>query len=103
MTTRRSFHIIYYGKGVSIDFAEAKKWYELSEKQGNEYASLSLGFIYFYGDGVSVDKQKAFKHFKFSADLGNARAQYMLHHFFFEYEQYKNYELGRQYLEKSAM
>lgn len=95
--------IYYYGKGVSIDFAEAKKWYELSENQGNEYASLSLGFIYFYGDGVSVDKQKAFKHFKFSADLGNARAQYMLHHFFFEYEQYKNYELGRQYLEKSAM
>lgn len=94
--------IYYCGKGVSIDFAEAKKWYELSEKQGNKSAALSLGFIYFYGKGVSVDKQKAFKHFKYSADLGNARAQYMLHYFFFGYERYKNYELGRQYLEKSA-
>ena len=94
--------IYYYGKGVPVDYLEARKWYELSEKQGNKAASKQLGFIYFYGDGVSVDRGKAFKYFKYSADKGDARAQYMLHYFYLLDDGYKNYELGRQYLEKSA-
>lgn len=94
--------IYYYGEGVSVDYIEAEKWYALSEQQGNENASKQLGFIYFYGQGVSVDRGKAFKYFKFSADKGNARAQYMLHYFYLLDDKYKNYELGRQYLVKSA-
>lgn len=94
--------IYYYGDGVPVDYAEARKWYELSARQGNASASLSLGFIYFRGYGVFKDKQKAFKYFKFSADRGNARAQYMLHYFYLLDENFKDYELGKQYLEKSA-
>ena len=94
--------IYYYGKGVPIDYTEARKWYELAEKQGNKEVALSLGFIYFYGEEVSKDKQRAFKYFKYSADKGNARAQYMLHYFYLLDDGYKNYALGRQYLEKSA-
>lgn len=94
--------IYYYGTGAPVDYTEARKWYELSERQGNMGAALSLGFIHFYGHGVSVDKQKALKYFKFSADKGNARAQYMLHYFYLLDKKFKNYELGRYYLEKSA-
>lgn len=94
--------IYYYGKGVPIDYVEARKWYEQAENQGNKDAALNLGFIYFYGEDVAKDKQQAFKYFKKSADKGNARAQYMLHYFFLLDEQFRNYELGRQYLEKSA-
>ena len=94
--------IYYYGNGVPVDYSEAKRWYELSEKQGNKDAALNLGFIYFYGEDVPIDKQRAFQYFKYSADKGNARAQYMLHYYFFFDEEFKNYELGRQYLEKSA-
>ena len=95
-------NIYYYGKGLPVDYSEARKWYELSENQGNNAASKQLGFIYFYGDGVSVDRGKAFKYFKYSADKGDARAQYMLHYFYLLDDEYKNYALGRQYLEKSA-
>lgn len=94
--------IYYYGKGVAVDYSEARKWYELSENQGNIAASKQLGFIYYYGNGVSVDKGKAFKYFKYSADEGDARAQFMLYCFYMSDGEYKNYALGRQYLEKSA-
>ena len=94
--------IYYYGKGVHVDYSEARKWYELAEKQGNKDAALSLGFIYYYGEEVAKDKQRAFRYFKYSADKGNARAQYMLHYFYLLDEQFKDYKLGRQYLEKSA-
>lgn len=94
--------IYYYGEGVSVDYVEAKKWYELSEQQGNKFASKQLGYIYLYGQGVSIDRDKAFKYFKYSADKGNAHAQYMLHYFYLLDDKYKNYALGRQYLEKSA-
>lgn len=94
--------IYYYGKGVPIDYVEARRWYELAESQGNINAVLSLGFIYFYGEGVEKDNQKAFKYFKLSADKGIALAQYMLHYFYFSDGQFKDYKLGRQYLEKSA-
>lgn len=94
--------IYYYGKGIHVDYSEARKWYELAEKQGNKDAALSLGFIYYYGEGVAEDKQRAFRYFKYSADKGNARAQYMLHYFYLLDEQFKDYKLGRQYLEKSA-
>lgn len=94
--------IYYYGNGVPVDYGEAIKWYNLSEKQGNNDASKQLGLIYFYGDGVPIDRDKAFIYFKNSADKGNARAQYMLHYFYLLDDKYKNYDLGRQYLEKSA-
>lgn len=94
--------IYYYGKGIHVDYSEARKWYELAEKQGNKDAALSLGFIYYYGEGVAEDKQRAFRYFKYSADKGNARAQYMLHYFYLLDEQFKDYKLGRHYLEKSA-
>lgn len=94
--------IYYFGNDVSIDYSEARKWYELAEKQGNIHASLQLGFIFFYGEGVDKDIKKAFRYFKQAADRGNARSQYMLHYFYFFEKDYKNYELGKQYLEKSA-
>lgn len=94
--------IYYYGEGVAVDYVEAKKWYELSAKQENKDANQQLGFIYLFGEGTSVDKVKSFRYFKYAADKGKARAQYMLHYFYLHDEEYINYELGKQYLEKSA-
>ncbi|MCR4892217.1 MAG: hypothetical protein K5989_08575 [Lachnospiraceae bacterium] len=95
-------HIYYFGEGVPVDRSEARKWYELSESQGNKDSSRQLGLIYYYGNEVSVDRDKAFKYFKYSADKGDAAAQYMLINYYLRDDEYKNYALGRQYLEKSA-
>lgn len=94
--------IYLFGKGVAVDYSEARKWYELSENQGDKVASQRLGFIYFYGVGVAEDRSKAFKYFKYSADKGNEHAQYMLRYFYLMDDEYKNYAIGQQYLEKSA-
>lgn len=94
--------IYYYGKGVEKDYTEARKWYEMAERQGNKSASKTLGFIYFFGEGITKDKDKAFSYFKYAADKGEACAQYMLHNFYLFDEKYRDYQIGRDYLEKSA-
>ena len=96
-------YFYFLGEGVPVDYAEAKKWYELSDRQGNALAAMMLGLIYYDGKGVSVDSDKAFQYFKKSADKGNDTAQYLLADlYYFRKVKYQNYELGRQYLEKSA-
>ena len=97
-------YFYHYGleQEIQVDYGQAIKWYNLSERQENQHASYRLGLIYYYGNGIPVDRDKAFEYFKNSSDKGNDCAQYMLHHFYFFDDKYKNYELGQKYLEKSA-
>jgi hypothetical protein len=56
------------GDGVEKSYAEALKWYKLSEAQGNANASVALGNAYRFGLGVTQDSDQAFKYFKVAAD-----------------------------------
>ena len=68
----------YSGSGVTQDYAEAVKWYELAALQGNEFARYNLGFMYRHGTGVEHDDAKAVNWYLLVADQGNAFAQFNL-------------------------
>ncbi|MDO4651058.1 MAG: tetratricopeptide repeat protein, partial [Eubacteriales bacterium] len=58
-----------YGLKTSFqDYAEAKKWFELSAEKGNAYAMFALGNIHYYGNGTEVHYEKAFAYFRSSAE-----------------------------------
>jgi hypothetical protein len=49
------------GSGVSVDKAEAFKWYKRAAEAGDEGAQFNLGHCYADGSGVAVDKAEAVK------------------------------------------
>ena len=58
------------GYGVTIDYAEAVKWYRLSAKQGFIVAQYSLGGMYAKGQGVLQDLVMAYVWYNVSAANG---------------------------------
>jgi TPR repeat protein len=59
------------GTGVSINFKEAVKWYQLSADQGNSDAQNNLATMYAEGEGVIKDVIKAKKLYESAAQQGN--------------------------------
>ena len=47
------------GTGVSMNFEESVKWYQLSAEQGNADAQNNLATMYAEGEGVQKDAHKA--------------------------------------------
>ena len=52
-----------YGRGTTLDYKEAVKWYQLSAGHGRPCAQFNLGISYRYGHGVDYDKMEALKWF----------------------------------------
>ena len=63
------------GRGVSQDYAEARKWYRKAAAQGNALAQTALGFMYFLGKGVPQDYAEAIKWYHNAAEQGDGPAQ----------------------------
>ena len=62
----------------SGDYATAlREWTPLAE-QGDDFAQLSLGFMYEKGRGVPQDYKTAVKWYRLAAEQGDARAQFSL-------------------------
>ena len=64
----------YYelGKGgLTVDYAEALKYYTLSSQQGNLRAYYRLGDLYYFGRGVAEDKGRAAEYYQNAADRGD--------------------------------
>ena len=59
------------GTGVSTNFKEAVKWYQLSADQGNSDAQNNLATMYAEGEGVLKDAIKAKKLYESAAQQGN--------------------------------
>jgi hypothetical protein len=59
------------GTGVSMNFEEAVKWYQLSAEQGNADAQNNLATMYAEGEGVEKDAHKAEKLYERAAQQGN--------------------------------
>lgn len=68
------------GKGISIDHAEAKKWWQRAAEQGDGYAEMqyNISMMYANGEGVSQDYVEAVKWTRRAAEQGHIKAQYNL-------------------------
>ena len=65
----------YYGRGTSVNYTEAVKWYRKAAEQGYARGQHNLGICYQYGKGVTKDLSEAFKWYRKSAEQGYAYAQ----------------------------
>ena len=79
---------LYYqhGSGVEKDYAEARKWYEKSVRQGNRAAKTNLGILYLEGKGGPKDQSKGAALVKEAAEAGSKHAQYTLAHLYADVE-----------------
>jgi len=63
------------GRGVTQDFDEARKWFQLAATQGDADAQNFLGGICSEGIGVAPDYVEGVKWYRLAANQGNAAAQ----------------------------
>ena len=61
----------YNGEGVTLDYAEALKWFRLAAVQGYAEPRSSLCVMYYAGQGVAQDYAGAFKWCGLAAAQGN--------------------------------
>jgi hypothetical protein len=59
------------GRGVSQDYKEAVKWYQLAGEQGNADAQINLGVMYDEGQGVDQDYVLAHMWYNLAGSSGN--------------------------------
>jgi TPR repeat protein len=58
------------GEGVSLDFAEAARWYGLAAEQGHGAAQFNLADLYKYGKGVPQGYVRAYMWWSVAATGG---------------------------------
>ena len=64
------------GIGVTQDYKEAMKWFELAADKGYAKAMCDIGLLYGLGDGVAQDYNEAMKWFELAANKGVADAMF---------------------------
>lgn len=66
----------YYGcNGVSVNKAQAAKWYRSAAENGNASAQIQLGGMYDHGDGVPQNYLEALSWYRQAAEQGDQWAQ----------------------------
>lgn len=68
----------YVGRGTSVDYDAALRWFARAADDDHAGAHYYLGFMFAAGRGTAVDEDKALEHYTRSAELGYADAQYWL-------------------------
>jgi uncharacterized protein len=66
--------IYMFGLGVSQDYQQAAKWYELAADGGLPAAQFTMGFLYEQGKGVRQDYSRALEYYHAAADQGHSTA-----------------------------
>jgi TPR repeat protein len=66
------------GKFVTLDLAEAVKWYRKSADGGYAPAQFNLGLVYENGEGVARDRSAALKWYRKAAKNGHVPAEFNL-------------------------
>ena len=66
------------GLGVSLDYAEALKWWTRAAQQGHRSAQNELGYACEHGRGTAQNVNAAFHWYQLSANQGLPAAQYNL-------------------------
>jgi len=68
----------YYGRGVSRDIFEVKKWFSLSAEGNNPHARYYLGMCYLQGEGTAKDPAEAVRWLKKASKSHLPDVQYQL-------------------------
>ncbi|RWP30223.1 tetratricopeptide repeat protein [Mesorhizobium sp.] len=66
--------ILYEGRGVAVDKAEAAKWFEKAAAQSEASAMTALADMLAAGDGIQADKGRAFTLYRRAAGKGDPYA-----------------------------
>ncbi|HEV2211160.1 MAG TPA: tetratricopeptide repeat protein [Verrucomicrobiae bacterium] len=66
------------GQGVTQNYTQAAKWYQMAAAKGNPAAETALGDLCEAGQGLRRDMKEAAKWYQQAAQQGYARAQYNL-------------------------
>ncbi|WP_244661952.1 tetratricopeptide repeat protein [Mesorhizobium huakuii] len=66
--------ILYEGKGLAVDKAEAAKWFEKAAARSEPTAMMALADMFATGDGIPADKNRAITLYGRAAAKGNAGA-----------------------------
>ncbi|WP_287307449.1 tetratricopeptide repeat protein [Mesorhizobium sp.] len=66
--------ILYEGRGVAVDKAEAAKWFEKAAAQSEASAITALADMLAAGDGIQADKGRAFTLYRRAAGKGDPYA-----------------------------
>lgn len=66
----------YHGRGVTQDFAQARRYWERASELGDTNSLNNLGHLYEAGYGVVPDARKAISHYRQAAEGGNMLAQF---------------------------
>ncbi len=91
---------MYGGKGVTIDGAKAREWFNRAAAQGSMEAEYFLGELYRRGLGVKADMEEAKKHWRRAAEGGIAEAQQRLGHQQVLYPE--SFSEGLEWLQRAA-
>jgi TPR repeat protein len=67
-------NLFEFGRGVSQNFIEARKWYLLSAQQGHVTSQVNLGMLFSHGKGGSKNYKKANKWWQIAAEQGDGMA-----------------------------
>lgn len=68
----------YFGRGCSVDYAQALYWYHRADEAGNMHSPNSIGICYQKGNGVPQDDEMAVTWFKKACENGNPAGAYNL-------------------------
>ena len=66
--------IYMVGLGVSQDYQQAAKWYELASEHGFAPAQFVMGFLHEHGKGVRQDYNRAADYYRAAAGQGHTTA-----------------------------
>ncbi len=94
----------YWGSnGKTVDYIEAKKWYQKAADQGYSVAQYNLAGMYILGHGVIESSSEAIHWFLKSANQGYAEAQFMLGSLYLpDKGDAQNYQKALYWYEKGA-
>jgi TPR repeat protein len=96
-------NLYLYGKGVTQDYAEAKRWYEKAAAAGNSAAMNNIGYVYAQGKGVTQDHAKAKRWYEKAAAAGNSAAMNNIgYQYFFGNGVTQDYAEAKRWYEKAA-
>lgn len=93
----------YYGRGCSVDYAQAMYWYRKAAEEGNLYSPNSIGICYQKGHGVPQSYEQAAVWFEKAYQAGNPQGAYNLAECYFSgVGVKKNIDLALKYWSEAA-
>ena len=66
--------VTHNGRGIELDYDEARRWYQAAEDQGNPKAMRNLAYLSYFGEGGPSDFERAARLFHAASKQGLGKA-----------------------------